>query len=169
MAILAPNSIEFTSRSVEQTERLGARLGQILRPQDIVCLIGDLGAGKTTITRGIARGWGSSARVTSPTFTLVNEYEHNQDDRILYHLDCYRLGSSDEAETIGLGDILASDGTVIIEWAERIADWLPSDYFTLKLAYISDSRRQFQLIAHGPQTQALLQQFKLDAFGKKAN
>ena len=169
MAILAPHSVEFTSLSVEQTERLGSRLGQLLRPQDVVCLVGDLGAGKTSITRGIARGWGSTARVTSPTFTLVNEYPHDENGRTLYHLDCYRLRHSDEAETIGLSDILASDGTLLIEWAERIHDWLPQDHFTLKLTYVSESRRHLQLSAHGTTTKEILEQFKRNAFGKKVS
>lgn len=169
MAILTPNTVEFTSRSVEQTERLGLRLGQLLQSQDVLCLVGDLGAGKTTFTRGLAKGWGSNYRVTSPTFTLVNEYPRDEDGRILYHLDCYRLRNSDEAETIGLSDILISDGAVIIEWAERIHDWIPSDHFTLELAYVNETQRHLKFAAHGQKTLATLEQFKQNAFGKKAS
>ena len=91
MAILDRWTIDFVSSSVEQTTRLGVRLGELLQIHDLVCLSGDLGAGKTALARGIGRGWGSGLRVTSPTFTLVNEYPRLADGRVLYHIDCYRL------------------------------------------------------------------------------
>ena len=88
--ILDRNSLEIISRSAEQTRRVGMRLGAMLEPGDIVCLIGDLGAGKTTFVQGLAAGWGSLDPVSSPTFVIVNVYRR-LDQRKLYHLDAYRL------------------------------------------------------------------------------
>ncbi|MEM7347275.1 MAG: tRNA (adenosine(37)-N6)-threonylcarbamoyltransferase complex ATPase subunit type 1 TsaE, partial [Chloroflexota bacterium] len=109
-------TLKLTSDEVETTELVGEMLGKQLQTADVICLIGELGAGKTALTRGIGRGWGTTQRVTSPTFTLINEYARPTDQSILYHLDCYRLVSEDDVETIGLEDILAADGAVIIEW-----------------------------------------------------
>ena len=96
MAILDERTLDFTSNGVEQTVRLGVRLGGMLEPGDTLCLSGDLGAGKTAFARGIGRGWGTAVRVTSPTFTLVNQYPR-YDNLILDHIDCYRLESSEDA------------------------------------------------------------------------
>lgn len=165
MAILRQNSLEFMSNSVEQTERLGVRLGQQLAAQDVVCLAGDLGAGKTAMARGIGRGFGTAVRVTSPTYTLINEYPRPTDKLLLYHLDCYRLASEADAETLGLDDIFASQAAIIIEWAERIATWLPNDHLHIQLNYINNTRRALCFTAHGRRAQALLDQFKQNAFG----
>ncbi len=143
----------------DQTEILGEWIGGRLTGGDILCLQGPLGAGKTTFARGVARGWGSSSRVTSPTYTLVNEYPRAGDGRILYHLDCYRLVESDEAETIGLGDILASEEPVMIEWPERVADWLPADRLTIVFTRdetAGEASRRLELAAGGPHSGALL-------------
>lgn len=165
MAILKANALEFMSNSAEQTERLGVRLGQLLQPFDILALQGDLGAGKTTLARGIGRGWGTTLRVTSPTFTLVNEYPRPSDGRLLYHLDCYRLNNDDEVESMGLDDILNGRGALMIEWSERILSWLPADYLQVDLNYVNTTRRRLLLTAHGPRSQAILDTFKQNAFG----
>ncbi len=165
MAILRQNSIDFNSSSVEQTERLGVRLGQLLQPHDVLALQGDLGAGKTALARGIGRGWGTAVRVTSPTFTLVNEYPRASDGCILYHLDCYRLQGSADAETLGLEDIFDYTAVVMIEWPERIADWLPAGRLDIELAYLNATRRSLRLTAHGSRTETLLREFKQAAFG----
>lgn len=165
MAILRQNAVEFTTHSVSQTERLGVRLGQLLRPHHLLCLSGDLGAGKTALARGIGRGWGTALRVTSPTFTLVNQYPRALDGRTLYHLDCYRLDSAADAESIGLDDIFDSDGAVMIEWPERIASWLPSDRLTVTLNFVNNTRRSLHFTAEGQRSQALLNLFKQSAFG----
>lgn len=165
MAILKQNSLEFTSNSVAQTERLGVRLGQLLQQHDVVCLIGEMGTGKTALTRGVGRGWGTALRVTSPTFTLVNEYPRAQDGRTLYHLDCYRLETAADVDTLGLEDILDCDGAIIIEWAERVEDWLPQDHLQIELTYLNNTRRSLRVTAAGPRSQALLDAFKRAAFG----
>lgn len=165
MAILKRNSLEFTSNSVEQTERLGVRLGQLLQARDVVCLLGEMGVGKTALARGVGRGWGSAVRVTSPTFTLINEYPRPRDGRTLYHLDCYRLNSAADIETIGLDDIFDRDGAVIIEWSERILAWLPKDRLQIELTYLNNTRRGLHLTAFGRRSQQLLDEFKRVAFG----
>lgn len=167
MAILRQNSIDFNSSSVEQTERLGERLGQLLQPYDVLALHGDLGAGKTALARGIGRGWNTAVRVTSPTFTLVNEYPRQSDGCLLYHLDCYRLQGGADAETLGLEDIFDHTAVVMIEWPERIADWLPPTRLDIELAYINPTRRSLRLTAHGDRAATLLRDFKQAAFGIK--
>ncbi|MCB8943794.1 MAG: tRNA (adenosine(37)-N6)-threonylcarbamoyltransferase complex ATPase subunit type 1 TsaE [Ardenticatenaceae bacterium] len=165
MAILKEWTVDFTSNSVEQTVRLGVRLGELLDRQDVLCLSGELGAGKTALARGIGRGWGTTARVTSPTFTLIHEYARSKDGRILYHLDCYRLQSEADIETVGLEDVLDGHGPVMIEWPEQVAAWLPADRLWITLTYISQTRRSLRLEAQGPRSTELLKEFKKNAFG----
>ena len=123
--------MEFLSHSVTETEALGQRLGQALHPGDVVAYFGDLGAGKTAFTRGLARGLGCTGRVTSPTFTIVNEHEGPIP---LFHFDMYRLGSSDELFDIGWEDYLTRGGVCAVEWSEQVADALPEDAVTVTLA-----------------------------------
>lgn len=153
------------SSSPEQTVRLGVRLGELLQPNDLVCLSGELGAGKTALARGVGRGWGAGVRVTSPTFTLVNQYPRLSDGRILYHIDCYRLETKADAITTGLEDILESDGVLMIEWAERIEPMLPTDRLTITLTYESETRRNLRFKAAGEKSSRLFKAFKRSAFG----
>src|SRR5512139_2671207 len=97
MPVLDRQSLEFISRSAEQTRRAGMRLGALLRTGDLVCLVGDLGTGKTTLMQGVSAGWGSLDAASSPTFVLVNVYRR-PDGKRLYHLDAYRLSGAGEAE-----------------------------------------------------------------------
>ena len=106
----------------EQTKEIGYRLGKLLTPGSVICLIGDLGAGKTTMTQSLAKAIGVDDYITSPTFTIVNEYEGNMP---LYHFDVYRIGSSEEMYDIGYDEYINSDGVCIIEWANLIEDILP--------------------------------------------
>lgn len=165
MAILDEWTLDFISSSVEQTERLGVRLGQLLELGDLVCLAGPLGAGKTAMARGVGRGWGSALRVTSPTFTLVNEYPRLSDGHILYHVDCYRLSGTGDIVTAGLEDILAADGAVMIEWPEKIESWLPDDRLWIRLRHMNETRRGLRVTASGERSAELLQGFKKSAFG----
>lgn len=152
--------LKILSNSVSETEAVGRQIGQALGNGSVVALYGDLGAGKTALTRGIAAGWGSESRVTSPTFTLVNQYTHPTDkEHHLYHLDCYRLPNSDEAESIGMGDILAAEGAIVIEWAERVADWLPAARIDITLSHPADltndqeaETRTIEIIFYGEET-----------------
>ena len=117
--------MEYITNSPEETEELGCRLGRSLGPGAVVAFTGDLGAGKTAFTRGMARGLGISGRVTSPTFTIVNEYEGGR--LPLFHFDMYRLGSSQELFDIGWEDYLSRGGVCAVEWSENVDDALEED------------------------------------------
>ncbi|WP_027703034.1 tRNA (adenosine(37)-N6)-threonylcarbamoyltransferase complex ATPase subunit type 1 TsaE [Metaclostridioides mangenotii] len=121
----------------EETKSFGYKLGEIVEKGSIICLLGDLGAGKTTFTQSLAKGLGVCDYVTSPTFTIVNEY----DGRIpLYHFDVYRIGSSEEMYDIGYDEYINSDGVCIIEWANLIEDIVPEERLTIELKYVEDGR-----------------------------
>ncbi|HEX3049829.1 MAG TPA: tRNA (adenosine(37)-N6)-threonylcarbamoyltransferase complex ATPase subunit type 1 TsaE [Aggregatilineaceae bacterium] len=141
--------VEFTSRSVEDTTRLGIRLGEVLRAGDIICLSGDLGAGKTTLTKGIGQGWGAEENVTSPTFVLIHEHHRPQDEQILYHIDCYRLSGSGDAWGIGLEELMQGSGPVILEWPENIEDALPAERLWVALTLVDDHERHIMMEANG--------------------
>jgi len=139
MPILDPNSFEFISRSADQTRRIGIRLGSMIQPHDVFCLSGELGAGKTTLTQGIANGWGSLDRATSPTFVLVKNYRH-ADGSEMYHLDAYRLQSALEAEDLDI-DRMIDNGPFIVEWPERILAALPDTYLWIDMTWLDDEQR----------------------------
>ncbi len=110
--------MEWTTNSPEETERLGEALGKRLSGGEIIAYLGDLGAGKTAFTRGLARGLGISQRVSSPTYTIVNEYEGGRVP--LFHFDMYRLSDADELFDIGWEDYLLRGGVCAVEWSEKV-------------------------------------------------
>lgn len=138
---------EGLSRSPEETYRLGEIIGEQLVAGDIVALIGDLGAGKTTLTQGIAHGLAvpESYAVTSPTFTLVNEYPGRL---ILYHVDVYRLSGIADLETIGYEEYFFADGVTVIEWADKIEEILKEDCILIELDYMDETIRRIKMIAY---------------------
>lgn len=149
--------LEILSRSASETETLGAALGALLRPGDIVCLAGDLGAGKTVFSRGIGRGFGASPPLTSPTYNLAHAHQRASDRTPLYHIDLYRVSGPAEAATIGLDDMLDGAGVVIIEWSERLCDSLPRDRLWIEIDLIDAHSRTLSLAAQGERHAALLQ------------
>lgn len=165
MAILDDRTLDFISTSAAQTERLGVRLGELLVPRAVVCLSGELGAGKTMMARGLGRGWGAANRVTSPTYVIVNQYPRLRDGHILYHIDGYRLESEGDVVTAGLDDIFDSDGAIMIEWPEHMEWLLPDDRIWIALTYESPTRRHMRYTAQGPRAEAILTEFKQSAFG----
>ena len=116
--------MEHLSHNVTETEELGELLAKRLHAGDVIAYLGDLGAGKTAFTRGLARGLGCTMRVTSPTFTIVNEYDG---DLPLFHFDMYRLSDADELFDIGWDEYLSRGGICAVEWSERITSELPAD------------------------------------------
>ena len=121
----------FVSKNESDTEAFGERLAGRLRPGDVVAYTGALGMGKTALTRGLARGLGCRGRVTSPTFTIVNEYDGPTP---LFHFDLYRLSSPEELYDIGWDDYLDRGGVCAVEWSERAAEALPEDAIRVELA-----------------------------------
>lgn len=116
----------FNVNSIEETTNLGFQLGKLLTPGDIICLTGDLGTGKTHITKGIAKGLGINDTITSPTFNIVNQYDSGRLN--LNHFDVYRVSDPDEIYAIGFDDYIFSDAVSIIEWANYIEEILPKDF-----------------------------------------
>ncbi len=163
MPILDARTLEFFSRSPEQTRRLGARLGALLEPGDVICLSGDLGAGKTTFVQGIAQGWGSLDAVSSPTFVLVNMYRRADGGR-LYHLDAYRLGSALEAEDLDL-ELMLAGGPLLVEWPERIQAVLPKECLWVRMRYIADEQRGMVFTSQGERFDEVLADFRKRVFG----
>ena len=128
--------MQVTTHSPEETRQLGARLAQTLKGGDVVAFTGDLGAGKTAFTAGIAQGLGIEDRVTSPTFTIVNEYEGGR--LPLFHFDMYRLGSADELFDIGWEDYLARNGVCAVEWTENVAGAIDADAIRVDISRGAD-------------------------------
>jgi tRNA threonylcarbamoyladenosine biosynthesis protein TsaE len=163
MPILDQHSFEFISRSAEQTRRLGMRLGALLHSGDVICLVGELGSGKTTLVQGIASGWGSLDAVTSPTFVLVNVY-HGADGQRMYHLDAYRLKDAREAEDLDM-DVMLEGGLLVIEWAERIREALPSEHLRVTMRWIDDEQRDLVFAARGSRYDNVLSTVRKQLFG----
>ena len=139
----------FQTQSADQTRALAAALGALLQPGDVLCLIGDLGAGKTTFTQGLALGLGlpPDEPVNSPTFTLVAEHPGGRVP--LYHFDVYRLPDSSGLYDLAFDEYLSGDGVVVIEWADRVADALPPDRLDVHLTTEGPDVRQIVMTAYG--------------------
>jgi tRNA threonylcarbamoyladenosine biosynthesis protein TsaE len=163
MPILDAHTFEFLSRSPEQTRRIGMRLGSALQSGDVICLQGELGAGKTTFVQGVAQGWGSLDSVSSPTFILVNEYRRADDGR-LFHLDAYRLETLPEAEELDL-DTMLINGALLIEWPERLEPLIPHERIWVNLTHAAEEQRQMLFKASGTRYDALLAKLKQAIIG----
>ena len=155
--------MDFFSRSPEQTRRVGSRLGGALQAGDVICLQGDLGAGKTTFVQGIAQGWGSLDSVSSPTFILVNMYRR-ADRSQLFHMDAYRLESTPEAEQLDLDSMLAQ-GALLIEWPERMDGLIPAERLWVNLEHIDQEEREMKFKATGKRYDELLEIVRHGTFG----
>jgi len=154
MPILDSHTMDFFSRSPEQTRRIGMRVGGALQTGDVLCLQGDLGAGKTTFVQGLAQGWGSVDSVSSPTFILVNVYRR-ADQSQLFHMDAYRLDSTPEAAELDLDSMLA-EGALVIEWPERMAGLIPTERLWVKFEHVDDEEREMKFKASGKRYDELL-------------
>jgi len=126
------------SRSPEQTQAIAARLAETLQPGDVVALTGELGAGKTCFTQGLARGLEVTGRVTSPTFVLVNEYRGRLP---VHHVDAYRTGSLTELLDLGLDELFSGDGVTVVEWADKLLPLLPAHTIHVHLEGVGDEAR----------------------------
>lgn len=132
----------FTTKTPEETIDLGFKIGQKLKKGDIIAMQGTLAAGKTTITKGIAKALGIEDTITSPTFCLISEYYGKMP---LYHMDVYRLEGGDDFVNLGTDDMLYGDGVSIIEWSEKIMDELPKKTIILKITPSDDGTRLIEI------------------------
>ena len=155
--------MDFFSRSPEQTRRIGMRLGGALRAGDVICLQGDLGAGKTTFVQGVALGWGSQDSVSSPTFIIVNMYRRGDEAR-LFHMDAYRLDSTSEAEELDL-DSMLTQGALLIEWPERMDGLVPEERLWIQLEHMDGEEREMKFRAKGKRYDDLLEVVRRAAYG----
>lgn len=122
-------------------------MAHILRPGDVITLSGDLGAGKTVFTKGLAEGMGISEPVTSPTFTIIKEYEGRL---ALYHFDVYRLADPDELDELGVDEYFYSDGVSVVEWGDKVAPLIPEEHLEIKIIrLIDDDSRRIEVTPHG--------------------
>ena len=134
----------FQTHCPEETQTIGQNIGETLKNGDVVALIGDLGAGKTCLTQGIARGIGIASHevVNSPSYTLINEYAG---EIPIYHIDLYRLQHHGEIVDLGLEEYLEGNGICIIEWADRMTNLLPTNRIQITITWVDESTRRIEL------------------------
>src|SRR5690625_1783047 len=130
---------QIKTKTEEETIKLASRLALLLKPGDVVTLEGELGTGKTTFTKGIAQGLGVKQNITSPTFTIIKEYDG---ELPLYHMDAYRLEHSEE--DIGFTEYFYGDGISVVEWSQFIEDFLPEERLNIVIEYVSDNVRRLK-------------------------
>ncbi len=143
------------TRSAVETIRVGKDIGRRLLPGDVVALVGELGAGKTQLIKGLAAGVGieNSAYISSPSFTLIHEYPGKVP---FYHIDLYRLGREQEAGELGLEEYFQGTGITAIEWADKIPSFLPEEYLSISIAYFDRNIRSLEIAGNGKRFEDLL-------------
>lgn len=135
--------MEFFVENIEQTINIGRQIGKLTNPGDIICLIGDLGTGKTHLTKGIAEGLEIQEHITSPTFNIVNEYEGRLK---FYHFDVYRVNDPDEIAAIGFDEYIFSQGVSVIEWANYIEELIPDEHLTIIIEKVNNENENLRKI-----------------------
>jgi tRNA threonylcarbamoyladenosine biosynthesis protein TsaE len=155
-------SVDFVTDGPEHTQQFGVRLGALIRPGDVICLSGELGAGKTTLAAGIGHGWGAREVVNSPTFVFVNEYSRADDGR-LYHVDAYRLRDAADAESIALTDILSdTNSAIMIEWPERVMACVPPERLWIDLQWEGERTRRVRVEGRGARYVELAEKLRIE-------
>jgi tRNA threonylcarbamoyladenosine biosynthesis protein TsaE len=130
---------QFLTKGAEETIQLGKKIGAFLVPDDVICLTGQLGAGKTTLIQGIAEGIGVKGYVTSPTFIIINEYQGRLP---FFHVDLYRLDRVEDIEDLGIEEYFSRGGACVIEWAEKLGELRPKGSHEIKLEVVSEQERK---------------------------
>ncbi|ALC92551.1 ATP-binding protein [Bacillus sp. FJAT-18017] len=148
------NVFEYISSSTEETMSLSEKLAGYLQPGDVLTLEGDLGAGKTTFTKGLAKGLGIEKMVNSPTFTIIKEYSGRLP---LYHMDVYRV--TDEYEDLGFDEYFEGEGVTVVEWAHLIGDQLPLDRLDIRISHEPDNKRKLLFNPKGSRYEQLCKEF----------
>jgi tRNA threonylcarbamoyladenosine biosynthesis protein TsaE len=149
--------LEIISRSPEETQKIGVRLGELALPGDVFLLVGGLGAGKTCLTQGIAWGLGIKEYAASPSFVVIRELHGRLP---LYHIDFYRLDHLEEIAELGLDDYLYGKGVCVLEWAEKGLSLLPGEHLLIEIGYLSDTERSLKLKPSGKRYRRIVSQLK---------
>ncbi|UCB42211.1 MAG: tRNA (adenosine(37)-N6)-threonylcarbamoyltransferase complex ATPase subunit type 1 TsaE [Dehalococcoidales bacterium] len=151
------NNLNLITHSLEQTYELGRGMGRLVQPHDVLLLVGELGAGKTCLTQGIAWGLGIEEYTLSPTFVIMRELYGRMP---LYHIDLYRLDDIGEIAALGLDDYLYGDGVCVVEWAEKGLSVMPVEHLMVEIGHLGDTERSFQLKAGSQRYRKMLEQLK---------
>ncbi len=155
--------LDCISHSEQQTQRLGLRLGTLVTPGSVVLLEGTMGAGKTVFAQGVALGLEVKEQVTSPSYTLIKEYHSGR--MPLFHIDLYRVNSSDSLWNLGLEEYLEGDGVCVIEWARKVRDFLPESWLLINIEIMTDTKRTLHFESEGDHFQKILNEYRRLAFG----
>ncbi|HZS78895.1 MAG TPA: tRNA (adenosine(37)-N6)-threonylcarbamoyltransferase complex ATPase subunit type 1 TsaE [Ktedonobacteraceae bacterium] len=161
-------SLDSISHSAAQTQRLGMRLGELVRGGDLILLSGQLGTGKTTFTQGLAQGMGITDVINSPTFTLLKEYAaprlNGKRGLPLYHFDLYRLDNPEEIFDLGFEDYFYGNGVCVVEWADKAELLWPADHLSIRMKMLSETKRGLAFIGSGTRYCELLRQFQKNTY-----
>jgi tRNA threonylcarbamoyladenosine biosynthesis protein TsaE len=149
--------MKLTSHSPEETQRFGKELGHLARAGDVILLVGNLGAGKTCLTQGIAWGLNIDGYARSPSFVVVNEYRGRLP---MYHIDLYRLDNITEIADLGLDDYLYGKGLCVVEWADKAFDLMPPQNLLIKIDLLGENERKLEITPHGQQYKEMLADIK---------
>jgi len=157
-------SLEMVSNSAAQTRNIGMKLGKLVAAGDIILLVGPLGAGKTCLTQGIARGLGIHEYTLSPSFVLVREY---QGKLPLYHIDLYRLDRLEEVAQLGLDDYFSGNGVCVVEWADKGLSVLPQEHLLIEMQIVSALKRKLSFVPRGARYSQMLSKLKSKGRGAR--
>ena len=157
-------ALKIISSTPQETERIGSLVGTLLIPGDVIALEGELGSGKTTLVRGLAQGMGfSGEEVTSPSFTLVNEYNGPLP---FFHIDLYRLRDAGELHEIGYEEYITEAGVAVIEWADRVRYAIPHESLWITLRYHGEEIREIVMQPQGDRYEKMIEEFKKNVYNK---
>lgn len=150
--------LKFLTNNPGETIKLGKKIGKLLKPGFLIGLYGDLGSGKTTLTKGIAQSLGiKENEIHSPTFVLINQYQAKLP---LYHIDFYRLENIEQIEELGIEEYLFSDGACIIEWAQKLGKLMPKNHIEIKLVHKGEHKRLIKIMARGVKYKDFIKELK---------
>jgi len=151
------NNMKITANNLKDTEKLGKIIAKCLEKGAVICLDGELGAGKTSLTQFIAKEFDVKEYMVSPTFTIIKEYDGKLP---FFHIDAYRMGSEDDMYDLGFDEYIYSEGVTVIEWADLIRGMLPEERVNIKIIRIDDTKREINIEGKGPVYEKLVRELK---------